>query len=91
MFILLCRLFKDEDNLIWRSKYDSSGKYQKGWFILGLEYRFPNNGKTKQITYHLPQKLWDKCSFAQELPKSRWNGHTKEDTLKNLIEILSYD
>jgi hypothetical protein len=91
LFMLLCRMFKDNETIVWRTKYDSENRYMKGWFILGLEYTIPTSAEVKQITYHLPQKFWNKCSFATIIDKSKWNGHTKEDVLKNLIEILSYD
>lgn len=91
LFILLCRMFKDNAGVIWRTRKDKNGKFQKDWFILGLEYISPDETKINQITYHLPMTLWKKCRFAMTIEKSLWDGHTSADIIKLLNQMLSYD
>lgn len=67
---------------VWRSKNHSDGEPAFGgeWFVLGL---FKNPGE--QITYHLPIKEWDRCSFAETLEKApEFDGHTAADVLERI-------
>lgn len=52
-----------------------------GWFCLGAE--FPGIG---QVSYHLPEHLWDKCDFAEE---GTWefDEHTSKDVVERLAKI----
>ena len=72
------------DSLVWRSKkhFDSDG--YDGWFILGLL----KSDAGEQITYHLPDRLWDECKFARTLDRSyEWDGHTPEEVLNRLTKF----
>lgn len=64
----------------WRSRKHSDGTAYDGWFILGMP-----NKEGKQITYHLPDRLWDRCKFAitrEEAPE--FDGHTSADVIERL-------
>ena len=64
----------------WRSEVDGSGKCMEGWFLLGM-YRLDG----RQISYHLPNRLWDRCGFAVTLDQAPpWDGHTSNDVLIRL-------
>lgn len=41
-----------------------------------------------QISYHLPNEYWSKCSFIDTLDKAnKWDWHTSDDVLKKLLLI----
>lgn len=70
---------------VWRSRFHSDGKiaYGGGWFVLGI-------GKVAgyQITYHLPEKYWTECSFAETLDLApEFDGHTSNDVLQRLKNL----
>lgn len=47
-----------------------------------------NKDKGEQITYHLPIKYWEECSFAPILEKApEWDGHTPADVLNRLKSL----
>ncbi len=86
LFIALCKslerlYFKNlSDSVVWRSKKHADGSEMDGWFIMGINKEFG-----LQITYHLPNKFWDECSFCESLDESpEWDGHTSADVLKRL-------
>lgn len=85
LFIALCRYkegqgWNGEATGVWRSKKHSDGSVWDGWFILGI-----NKLPGEQITYHLPDKEWDNCSFAETLDQApEFDGHTSSDVLERL-------
>lgn len=95
LFITICRVIKDLQKIIgdgpmlfppvWRSRFHSDGKiaYSGGWFVLGI---FKSPGE--QITYHLPEKYWTRCDFAETLDKApEFDGHTSNDVLQRLKNL----
>ena len=70
----------------WKSKKHSDGTMFDGWFIAGI-----NKEKGKQITYHIPMRLWDsfKCEELENAPE--WDGHTPNDVIERLktLELVS--
>ena len=69
---------------VWRSKKHSDGTSCDGWFILGI-----GDCPGKQITYHLPESVWDKTAFAETLELApAWDGHTSADVLSRIYSIL---
>lgn len=67
-----------------RSKMHGDGSMYEGHFILMLE----NIQNHKQMSYHLPERLWDKCEFAETLAMApEWDGHTSEDVIRRLFEL----
>lgn len=68
---------------IWRSTLHSDGTGFEGWFMLGI---FKEPGK--QITYHLPNRLWDDCDFAVTLMTApEFDGHNSADVLERLKNL----
>ena len=64
---------------VWKSLLRSDG-----WFILG-------HGKAAghQMTYHIPEKYWDECDFAETLERApEYDGHTSEDVLDRITNLL---
>ena len=73
---------------VYRSKLHNDGSGYEGWFILGFKKPLTNI----QITYHLPDKYWDLCTFATTLEFApEWDGHTSEDAIKRLTKIIKDD
>lgn len=71
-------------NMVWKSKREASGEdCEEGWFIVGYDH----GTLYGYITYHIPISLWNKANFP-EIEKARWDGHTSEDVIKRLKEML---
>lgn len=69
-------------NAPWKSKVHSDGSVMKGWVIVGLGIL-----SGEQITYHVPEHMYDDWP-AEALDKApEWDGHTSADVLKRLAEI----
>lgn len=88
LFMALCKALYDHHPSthfpygikVWRSWKHSDGSQLPGWFIMGL-------GKIqgRQITYHLPEKVWELTEFAETLEEApAWDGHTPEDVLDRI-------
>jgi len=85
LFICLASMCKKKGMLVWRSRVHADGTSFPGWFLLGIS-REPG----EQITYHLPDELWDKCNFAYDLPKSvHFDGHTTGDVITRLLKLAN--
>jgi hypothetical protein len=76
--ILYVALVKHISSMAWKSKRHQDGSTYDGWFILGVEL------PTGQISYHVPEKFWDKLPEIKELEASPFDGHTSDDVLKRL-------
>lgn len=69
----------------WKSRTHSDGSKWDGWFIVGMETK-----KGKQITYHLPEKYWDRLSYlyVRTLKKApEYDGHTPSDVINRLQNL----
>ncbi len=85
LFIALCKQYRKHNySSIWKSMNHSDGSSYEGWFIMGI-----NQEEGKQISYHLPIKLWSICeSIAETLDKApKWDGHTSNDVLQRLTQL----
>jgi hypothetical protein len=84
LYIALCSQISFDAEVAWCSQKHSDGSNYDGWFILGL-----GKGKGKQITYHIPNKYWDKVvKFAEVLDKApEWDGHTSNDVLERIKSL----
>lgn len=67
---------------IWRCRVNSDGTSYPGWFLLGM-----GNEPGKQLTYHLPDRLWDRCEFATTIDHCSFDGHASADVLKRLAAL----
>ena len=65
----------------WKSKLHHDGTSYDGWFISGTEI----NGK--QISYHLPLRLWDDFPAIEKELAPEWDGHTPEDVVNILKDF----
>lgn len=68
----------------WKARLHQDGSAYDGWFLVGTEL----NGK--QISYHLPDRLWDKAWWLPEYDRApvEFDGHTSDDVLQRLSEWL---
>ena len=89
LFIALCKEIHNNPanqtyNNVWRTKIHSDGTTWDGWFVLGL-----NKERGEQITYHLPIKEWETCSFAETLEKApEFDNHNSKDVLDRLAKLI---
>jgi hypothetical protein len=84
LWIALCKAWQVCDlDKPWRSRLHSDGTSIDGWFLLGM-FHLPGT----QITYHLPNPLWDDCSFAETLDRApEFDGHTAADVLARVRDL----
>lgn len=86
LFIALCGVIGSRTPggpLVWRSKLHSDGTMQDGNFIMGI---FSAIGR--QITYHLPLRLWADTDFCVTLEMAPiYDGHTSKDVLNRLEHL----
>ena len=68
LFICLANLYFSKS---WKSKLHSDGTSMDGWFISGIE--LPSG---KQISYHLPENLFNKLMIPELTKAPEWDGHT---------------
>ena len=83
---LFLNLMRCNPTLAWVSRTHSDGSEIEGWFIAGIEL------PTGQISYHLPDTLWDvacRCSGGV-YGRAPWDGHTAEDVVKRLKALLAF-
>ena len=83
MFNLMAE--RNDTKRAWISLKHYDGSKMEGWFIAGVQLW---TGKT--ITYHMPDRLWEKASkCAKVLPNApKWDGHTSLDVVKRLMEAV---
>lgn len=96
LFIALCKqvddcTFIDSTNgephvcdwKVWRSKRHSDGSEIEGWFVMGIGRK-----AGEQMTYHLPNRLWDETDFAEEVVNApEFDGHTSQDVIERLKKL----
>lgn len=83
LFIALCRLAKEANHRVWRSKLHSDGSMYDDMFILGI-----GNEPGKQITYHYPIAKWERTEFAETLDHApEFDGHTPGAVLERLKDL----
>lgn len=86
LFIALARMLNEFDHsiLIWRSKNHNDGSTYENWFLLGIHTDFG-----KQISYHIPDKMWEYTKFAQTLEFAPpFDGHTSKDVIARIITYM---
>jgi hypothetical protein len=97
--LLFCLAVRD-DRSAWKSRlhHDGTAAYE-GWFVAGTTllcaYEETPNGTPssrysllQDITYHLPNEMWELCQ-VQELAKApAFDGHTSLDVLDRLERCL---
>lgn len=74
------RVEPERDWSVWRSRLHNDGSMYDGWFIVGV-----GKEPDEQITYHIPDRLWDSFDHCETLERApEWDGHTPDDVLKRL-------
>ena len=66
----------------FKTRKNQDGKEWPGWFIAGMNTPFG------QITYHLPEKLWNKLSVPERERNADYDGHTPASALKRILELV---
>jgi len=67
----------------WKSRRHSDGTIWKGWFLAGMYTE-----KGQQMTYHLPQKYWNRLPDIEVKRKApEFDGHTPNDVIKRLKNL----
>lgn len=71
--------------LIWKTHAHADGTpCPDGWFVLGW-----GHDPRLMITYHVPERYWDHCAFAQILEQvPAFDGHTSQDVLTRITNVL---
>ena len=68
---------------IFKTRKNDKGEEWQGWFIAGL------NTPWGQITYHLPDSMWDMIETDYELERNdQYDGHTSKDVAERLHKML---
>lgn len=62
----------------WKSRLHSDGTMFDGWFIAGKDTPYG------QITYHIPDRLWELYAVAELDKAPQWDGHTSSDVIERL-------
>jgi hypothetical protein len=76
-------LLNRNQKFCWKSRRHSDNSIWKGWFIAGM---FHENGN--QITYHIPQKYWNRLPNILVLKQApEFDGHTPNDVIKRLQKL----
>ena len=66
----------------FKTRLNDKGEAWDGWFILGI------NTEHGQITYHLPDRLWEFLPHIKEVESnSDYDNHTPEDVLLRLVML----
>ena len=67
--------------LAWKSRKHADGRSMEGWFVAGI------NLPTGDITYHLPNEMWEKIRVKDLEFAPQWDGHTSNDVVKRLEDF----
>ena len=78
---LFLSLMKAVPERAWASRLHSDGSSFDGWFIAGIEL---SDGK--QISYHLPDRLWSDIEHlgVQTTSPPHWDGHLGDNVITRL-------
>src|SRR5882672_12208140 len=77
--ILFACLCNQNIELAWKSRFHNDGSSYNGWFIAGMSL------PTGQITYHIPERLWDLYKIKELINAPKFDGHNSNDVLGRLI------
>ena len=80
---LFIALMQELSGMAWASKKHYDGSSLPGWFIAGI------NLSTGQISYHLPDRLWDDVvRIGVDLNNPpEWDGHDSDEVLNRLQKL----
>jgi hypothetical protein len=66
----------------FKTRLNDKGEAWEGWFIAGV------NTPDGQITYHLPDNLWDLVHASVIERNADYDGHTSQDVANRLRSLL---
>lgn len=81
LFAWLCSLLP---GVSFKTRLDDKGEAWAGWFIAGI------NTDAGQITYHLPDALWELVKVPEVERNTGYDGHTSADVLERITECLEW-
>lgn len=70
----------------WKASANHDGQKWDGWFVAGI---FPEDGR--QITYHLPDKYWDRLDVEAHDINPYYDGHDSNEVLHRLNDLTFVD
>lgn len=76
----LC-VVNNNPEIAFKTKLDDQGNHLPGYFIAGI------NSDAGQITYHLPNNLWNKCLAEPVDSNADYDGHSSADVLNRLERL----
>lgn len=79
LFAWLCSL---QPGHAFKTRLNDKGEAWPGWFIAGI------NTPHGQITYHLPDALWEGVRVQEIERNTGYDGHTSADVLERIFKIL---
>lgn len=65
----------------WKASLHDDGTLFPGYFIAGF------NSPYGEITYHIPNTLWNTADLIKKDRAPAWDGYTSADVLKRLMRI----
>ena len=86
--LLFIALMRAHPELGWRAVTHDDGSRFDGWFVAGMHL------PTGDITYHLPERMWeklDRCSILTLQKAPKWDGHDSGDVLDRLMLWIMRD
>ena len=84
LFMVICRLAYPKQAKGWKAWKNDQGETCEGWFLAGLI--LPEIG---QVSYHLPEHLWNAFELPQYDYAPPWDGHTSTDVMNRLMDWAS--
>lgn len=68
----------------WKARKHHDGTNWDGWFLVGA------NVDGRQISYHLPDRLWDEAWWLTEYDRApvEFDGHTSRDVIDRLARWI---
>ena len=87
------KVYKLEGHSIYKTKLDNLHIYDEGWFIVNLNINLRSiNGESykTQISWHLPEKEWDRLRIREMSYNKDYDGHTKEEAVERLDRLTDY-
>lgn len=80
---LLIALMVSNPDISWKSRRHSDGSDSyDGWFLAGMTL------PTGQITYHLPNRLFNACRVVELYVPPKYDGHTSTDVVDRLTNWI---
>jgi len=70
----------------WKSRFHADGSSYEGWFIAGMS-RINIDGSSFHVSYHLPDRWWDRIRCKVEDTAPPYDGYTSDDVIERLQRL----